>query len=900
MSPSDARTTEIQPRAPGGRPGLSAEQRLRVLVELSTEYYWELDAEGRFTTILHGDSENREHATSRLLGRARWEIEGSPLEGTWDEHKAVIESRQEFRDFVVERPEQDGSLRYFASSGRPQFDVHGAFLGYAGVTKEVTGEVRERQLHGLDTELTRLFAVDDHENKQQLALEAVCKSQRWASGKYWTFDFARSAATVAARAFPVVDAHPIESPEEKERRRRLSEHLVRMTSRSGKIFWADDLSRFSHGPEQSGAGCAVVIPVTLRGKPIGAIEFRSPRIPPPNHSLKSLLSRLATQFASAYERDYTMRQLRESQERYSSTIELAAIGISHVGLDGKFLHANNALVDMLGYSEHELKEKTVKDISHPNDQHVTDTMVERMTVREIRSFTAEKRYISKSGEIVWVRINSTMKWDKHGNPMYHISTIENVSDRKKAEERVAFLATHDELTRLPSRAFFNETLDRSIRSAKRRGMRHLAILFIDVDRFKIVNDSLGHEAGDTLLREVGARISGCVRGGDCVARHGGDEFIVLLEDMDSPHDASIVAQKIIAAVHEPIVLAGQECHVTVSVGIALFPEHGSEAGVLTRNGDVAMYAAKANGKNCLAVYSPDLAPMSLERLTLEQHLQQALERGEFRIQYQPKVDAQTGNIEGVEALLRWWNHELGTITPAQFIPVAEDTGLIIPIGTWVLRQACEQSVAWLRAGLPRITMSVNLSPRQFSHASLLEDVRDILQQTQMPPELLELEITESMLVSDIERAIKIASMLRGLGIRLAIDDFGTGYSSLVQLKRFPLDTLKIDRSFVRDLPDSKEDKAITEAVIAMGKTLGVTVVAEGVESPAQRDFLARSTCDQLQGFLYGKPAHPDVVAKALASNTRTFRTIALASETRTFPASDCSVSSKVSRATRKA
>ena len=880
MSPGEASKTEIKPRGPGGGPILSVEQRLQVLVELSTEYYWELDADARFTTILHGNAENRKHAASHLLGRTRWEVEGSPLEGTWETHKAVIASRREFAGFVVERPEPDNSLRYFESRGRPQRDVDGTFIGYAGVTREVTSEVRERKLHELDSKIIQLFVAEDCDDQLSRALKMVCQSERWESGKYWSFDLERSAAGVAARAYCGRDMHPAESPETKERNKRVSEHLIRMASHSGEIVWTDDLLRFNEGPEKSHADYAVVVPVILRGKSIGAIEFRSRRIPPLKDALKGLLSRLATQFASVYERNFTLRQLRDSQERYASTIELAAIGISHVALDGKFLHANKALVEMLEYSERELKDKTVKDISHPDDQGLTDTMVEKMTAREIGSFTVEKRYISKNGEIIWVRINSTMKWDKDGNPVYHISTIENISDRKKAEERVAFLATHDELTRLPSRAFFNEILDRAIRSVRRRGIRHLAVLFIDLDRFKIINDSLGHGAGDALLRELGARISGCVRSGDCVARHGGDEFIVLLEDMDSPDDASLVGQKIIAAVQEPIVLDGQECRVTVSIGIALFPEHGTDVGVLTRNGDVAMYAAKQNGKNCLAVYSPDLAPMSLERLTLEQHLRQALDRDEFRIQYQPKVDARTGEIEGVEALLRWWNHELGTITPVQFIPVAEDTGLIVPIGKWVLRQACEQCVTWLRAGLPRITMSVNLSPRQFGHANLLEDVRDILEQTQMPAELLELEITESMLVSDIERAIEIATRLRDLGIRLAIDDFGTGYSSLVQLKRFPLDTLKIDRSFVRDLPDSKEDMAIVEAIIAMGKTLGATIVAEGVESPGQRDFLRQRACNQLQGFLYGKPSHPDVVAESLASNTRTFRTLASAFESR--------------------
>jgi diguanylate cyclase (GGDEF)-like protein/PAS domain S-box-containing protein len=865
QGPTKARS---EPRAPGDAAVFSTEQRLQFLIELSSDYYWEIDTEGRFTTILHGNARNWQHAASRLLGKTRWEVEGAPLDGSWEDHMADMDLRRNFDGFVVERPEADGSVRFFESSGRPRFDTDGTFLGYTGITRQVTEMILERKLNRLDASLTRLFAATSEEGNLALALELVCKSQRWTTAKYWLADADGAGAKVLARCLLDEEERAGETPKQKELRRRSSEELVATAFRSREIFWTTDLPGRRGGRDRSDSDCAIVVPVILRGKVIGAIEFRNARIAEPSDSLKGLLSRLAMQFASVYERAYAIQRLRESESRYSSTIELAAIGISHVALDGRFLHANKHLVEMLGYSESELKEMTVKDVSHPDDRSVTDTLIERMASREIGSFTAEKRYVSRSGETVWVRINSTINWDNDGNPRYHISTIENISDRKRAEERVEFLATHDELSGLPSRTFFNEILARSIRSAKRRGKRGPAVLFMDMDRFKVVNDSLGHDAGDALLKDFASRISACVRSADCVARYGGDEFTVLLEETESPEDAAIVARKIIAAAHQPVVLKGQECRITVSIGIARYPEHGSEAIVLIRNADLAMYAAKQNGKNCVALYHPDLAPMSLERLTLEQHLQGAIEREEFRVRYQAKVDAQTGRIKGVEALLRWWNHELGTITPAQFIPVAEDTGLIVSMGKWVLRQACEQSVAWLRAGLPRIVMCVNLSPRQFSHENLIGDVREVLEQTEMPPELLELEITESMLVANIDHAIAIALELRGLGIRLAIDDFGTGYSSLAQLKRFPLDTLKIDRSFVRDLPSSKEDMAITEAIIAMGRTLGVSIVAEGVESVMQRDFLAGLACDELQGYLFGRPSHPDEIAQALRNGGR--------------------------------
>jgi EAL domain-containing protein (putative c-di-GMP-specific phosphodiesterase class I) len=308
---------------------------------------------------------------------------------------------------------------------------------------------------------------------------------------------------------------------------------------------------------------------------------------------------------------------------------------------------------------------------------------------------------------------------------------------------------------------------------------------------------------------------------------------------------------------------GQECRVTGSIGIATYPNDARDAVTLMKHADMAMYLAKEEGKNNFQFYSADMAPMSVEHLELEVRLSQALQRGEFSLQYQPRVDIVTGRILGAEALLRWWNADLGTMSPAQFIPLAEDTGLIVAIGKWVLRTACEQNVAWQKRGLPSIVMSVNLSPRQFKEPGVLHDIGEILAATGMSPELLELEITEGMIMQHVETAAEKAAALNSVGIRLAIDDFGTGYSSLSQLKRFPIDTLKIDRAFVRDIPESADDTAITKAVIALGKALGVRVVAEGVETAAQYQFLRDNGCDEMQGFFFSKPCHPDAFADLL-------------------------------------
>jgi diguanylate cyclase (GGDEF)-like protein/PAS domain S-box-containing protein len=558
-------------------------------------------------------------------------------------------------------------------------------------------------------------------------------------------------------------------------------------------------------------------------------------------------------------------RLRESEARYASTVELAAVGIAHIDPSGRFAWSNQRLRDMLGYTAEELATRSIQDISHGDDLHVTDADRILLHAGKIESLKAEKRYVRRDGSIVWVHITSALRRAHDGTPLYDISIVEDITARKCAEERVQYLATHDELTGLPNRALFTELLDNAITDALKTD-RLCALLFIDLDRFKIVNDSLGHEAGDTLLKEVTGRLVHCVRDAGVVSRLGGDEFVVLLRGISDAAAATELAKRILSSVLAPVRIMGHECRVTASIGIAAYPTHARDAPTLMKHADVAMYVAKEEGKNNYKVYTSDTTPMSVERLALEAHLARALERKEFALQYQPKVDVSTGEIKGAEALLRWWNMELGTVTPAQFIPLAEDTGLIVPIGKWVLKSACEQNVAWQRRGLAPIVMSVNLSPRQFKDPALIDDIAAALAETGMAPELLELEITESMIMHNVDQAAEKAAAIKNLGVRLAIDDFGTGYSSLSQLKRFPIDTLKVDRSFIRDIPENGDDRAITEAIISLGKALGVSVVAEGVETAAQHAFLREQACEEMQGFLFSRPCHPDAFTELLQAN----------------------------------
>jgi diguanylate cyclase (GGDEF)-like protein len=433
-------------------------------------------------------------------------------------------------------------------------------------------------------------------------------------------------------------------------------------------------------------------------------------------------------------------------------------------------------------------------------------------------------------------------------------------------QRIEYLAYHDGLTGLPNRSMFSKLLSQRISEARRYD-RELAVAFLDLDRFKQINDTLGHEAGDQLLQEVATRLQGCVRDSDTVARLGGDEFVVLLPELEDGKLAAIVAHKILAVLGKPFTLIGHEFRVTASIGISVYPQDGQDEQTLTKNADIAMYQAKAEGKNNFQFYSEQLNANSLERLTLESSLRHALERDEFRLYYQAKRDIHTGCISGMEALLRWEHPDLGTVMPMQFIPVAEETGLIVPIGKWVLKTACSQSVAWQNEGLPAFGIAVNMTARQFLDESLLQDLASILKSTGMNPQLLELELTESLLIHDVENTLRILTGLKSLGIRIAVDDFGTGYSSLATLQRFPLDTVKIDRSFIGGLIGPTEQSGLADAIIAMGKSLSMTVVAQGVETKEQADFLRAHACDELQGFYFNRPLPANQFAQLMRAQT---------------------------------
>ncbi len=445
-----------------------------------------------------------------------------------------------------------------------------------------------------------------------------------------------------------------------------------------------------------------------------------------------------------------------------------------------------------------------------------------------------------------------------------LQRLRHILANQRAEQQIKHLAYHDTLTGLPNRMLFHDRLQQALNQAVREG-HIMGVMFLDLDRFKIINDTLGHDVGDELLKAVSQRLVNCIRQGDTVVRLGGDEFTIILPVIAKAEDAALVAQKILTTLAEPFPLNHQELHITSSIGISLYPDDGTNTQTLIKNADIAMYRAKDLGKNNCQFYTADMNSRAMESITLENALRHALERDELLLHYQPQIDIRSGRIVGVEALVRWQHPEFGLVPPARFIPLAEETDLIIPIGEWVLRTACEQGRRWREQGLPVWRMGVNLSARQFRHKNLLEPIFRILRESGFDPHHLELEITESLLMQGADKTIGILEELDKAGIRLSLDDFGTGYSSLSYLKRFPIDTVKIDRSFVRDIHTDPNDAAITSAIIAMAHSLKLSVIAEGVETQEQLAFLRERECDEYQGYLFSKPLVAEEVERLARS-----------------------------------
>jgi diguanylate cyclase (GGDEF)-like protein/PAS domain S-box-containing protein len=554
-------------------------------------------------------------------------------------------------------------------------------------------------------------------------------------------------------------------------------------------------------------------------------------------------------------------RLQESEEFFRLTFNQAAVGIALLNCDGRFLRVNRTLTQVLGYSEAELLQRSFQQVTCPEDLAEDLELIARVANGEIRDYQREKRYVRKDGVIVWGNVSVSAMRDAGGG-LRLIAVVKDVTRRKQAEEALLRMANHDALTGLPNRVLLQDRLAQAIVHAQ-RAQRQVGVMFIDLDRFKHVNDSLGHDAGDQMIVEIARRLAGSLRESDTVARQGGDEFVVVLADLGCPEDAALVAQKVLDALFRPLLLGGQELFPTASIGLAMYPRDGQDSPTLLKCADSAMYRAKGQGGNAFRFYAADMGAHALEHLRLEGALQRALQRSEFVLHYQPMVDIATGAVTAAEALVRWRPRGGALVMPGEFIPLAEETGLIVPIGEWVLATALAQQVAWRAAGLAPIRISVNLSARQFHGQDVAQQVARLLAATGADPQFLTLEITESVLMENPAAATETMRRLAAMGVRLAIDDFGTGYSSLANLKRFPIQSLKIDRSFVRELTTDADDAAIVNAVIALAHSMKLDVVAEGVETDEQLGFLRAHGCDQMQGFCFSRPVEASALEALL-------------------------------------
>jgi diguanylate cyclase (GGDEF)-like protein/PAS domain S-box-containing protein len=815
-----------------------SEERYRTILENIEEGYFEVNLAGNFTFL--------NDTVCRVLGYPREELmslnnrqytDKEEFKKVFQAYNKVYRTGEPNREFGQQITRKDGIKRYIEGSISLQKDSAGKPAGFRGIARDITDRKRIEEKLRFEEQQFRALVEHSLDIIVILNLEGIV-----------TYI---NPAIERALGFKVEE---------------------RIGKSTLEVIHPDDLKYLAD---------KVIILFTDTNAPVVQFEVRLRHKDGSWRTFEAVGSNLVhnnvVEAVIVNYRDITKRKQAESQreamletirqgeEKYRTILENIEEGYFEVDLNGNFTFYNDSMSRLIGCTKEELlgmnhrqftNEETAKEVFHAfNKVYNTGEPSKGLDWQIIR----------KNGGEGYIEASVTLQKDSSGKPTGFKGMIRDITERKRTEQQINYMATHDALTGLPNRLTFNQLLNQAIRSAQRH-KRQLAVFFIDLDRFKTINDSLGHEAGDRMLKEMARRFKRSLRADDVVGRLGGDEFVILTEEVDELSQIASVAHKILSNVIKPMVLQGEECRVTASIGISIYPRDGLDEQTLIKNADMAMYFAKEEGRNNYQFYSKDIQSQSNKRFSMETNLRRALERNELSLEYQAKVDFKTGLITGAEALLRWDNPSLGSITPTQFIPVAEETGLIVPIGRWVMRTACTQNVAWQRQGLPPVCMAVNLSLRQLMDDNLLEDIKAALVDSGMAPNLLELEITESMVMHNPQRLIALLTDIKKLGVRLAIDDFGTGYSSLAQLKHFPIDTLKVDRSFIRNLPEDSENQAITEAIITMGKTLKLTVVAEGVETQEQKDFLREHVCDEMQGFYFSKPIAPAKFADLLRKN----------------------------------
>jgi diguanylate cyclase (GGDEF)-like protein/PAS domain S-box-containing protein len=577
-----------------------------------------------------------------------------------------------------------------------------------------------------------------------------------------------------------------------------------------------------------------------------------------DYLLKTRLDRyvLAKALGSMVERAAIAEALFDEKERAQITLNSIGDAVMSTDVWGQVTYLNGVAEGLTGWSREEAADHPVEEVFRIIDSTTRATARNPMAVaireNKTMALTPNCVLIRRDGVEAAIEDSTAPIHDRRGRVTGAVMVFHDVSTARALSSKMSYLAQHDSVTDLPNRTLLKDRLTQAIASACRH-QQELAVLFLDLDRFKYINDSLGHAIGDRVLQSVAQRLRACVRASDTVSRQGGDEFVILLSQLTHAQDAAVSANKILVALAMPHRIDQHELHLTASIGIVTYPDDGTDAETLMKHADFAMYHAKDAGRNNYQFFELDMTERAGERQSLENGLHHALERREFELYYQPKMNLATGAVIGVEALIRWRHPERGLVSPAQFIPIAEECGFIVPIGRWALREACRQGRAWQDAGLAPVRIAVNISAVELRARDFVAGVRTILTETGLDPRCLELELTETFLMQDSKSTVAVLQALKAMGLHLALDDFGTGYSSLSYLKRFPIDTLKIDQSFVRDVTTDADDASIVSAVISMGKSLHMQVVAEGVETRAQLEFLRELSCPEGQGYYFSPP-----------------------------------------------
>ena len=891
-----------------------SEARFRNLTRLSSDVYWEQDEHYRFTSFGGTGSKNADATNLAWIGKKRWEQDYVNMsEAGWAAHIATLDARKPFHDLELARRTVDGSLAWVTITGEPIFDDRGNFKGYRGIGKDITARKREEKLLALEHAVTRSLAeADSALAGVKATLRIVCETEGWECGRYFAPDHEGNLLRYRA-GWGVQDT-------EIERFLALSRGITYATGvglagrvwQSGEPLWVADINidtRVSTAGRAADSRIrgAFVFPLVSEGRRIGVLVFNSRDVREPEQRLLQSIHVIGSQVGQFLQRKTADEKVRNQAQQQRLIAQFGQQALASAKMDevlgraaeltATTLRADfSSVLELVPDQRNLIYRATTGWPSEWVGQRIVPVeagsrlqkILERRQPLVTEDYTAESDYsaspLVQFGVRSGVQVPIFGPAEIYGVLGVHTLQVRHFTDddvsflcsvanilaiaieRKNAEDKVAHLAQFDTVTGLPNRHLFRDRLGQALGQAQRNGWL-VGMLFVDLDRFKAVNDTYGHGVGDKLLKEVANRLKKCVRAVDTVARISGDEFAVVLSHLARADDASLVSRKAVDSLAGAFELDGHQVYVSASIGIALYPSDGGDPDALVKNADTAMYRAKEEGRNCFRFFLPEMNERLMQRLQVESRLRGSLARGEYRLHYQPKVRLDTGAISGFEALLRW-EQEGRLVPPLEFVPILEDTGLVVPVGEWVLRSACEQIAKWSRMDVAPRPVAVNISARQFQRKNLATTVQQILRETRVAPDLLELELTETLLMSDAEEAVEMLRELKGLGVHLSVDDFGTGYSSLAYLRRFPLDTLKIDRTFIQHAVSKPDDATLTLTIINLAHSMRLKVVAEGVETEGQLGFLRMHGCDEIQGYYFARPADAAECTQALIEDRR--------------------------------